>query len=253
MKGATVLTTVDVAPTGGWENFVTLTKTVAFTAGVQTIRLYTVTAGVDYNWFNAVLATNPVANSVAFNPPMVVESGDTYVIPVTYSSLTANEVQVAMLTNTFGWVVGQTQQVAAGSGVLNFTITVPGATAVGNTYIWQTEIRPVGGTWQQRYALAEKVNVQVVNLKSATVGINDRSIGNEISIYPVPVTNILNLKGVENVQKISVYNSVGQLLKQYQKGNETLFNIDVNELKSGIYFVELSNSNEKVTKKVIKK
>jgi hypothetical protein len=254
LKGAAVITTVDVAPTGGWENFVTLTKTITLTAGVQTIRIYTVAAGVDYNWFEFKTAvSNPTTNSVAFNPPMSVESGDTYVIPVTYSSLTANEVQVAMLTNTFGWVVGQTQQVATGTGVLNFTITIPAGTAVGNTYIWQTEIRPVGGTWQQRYALAEKLNVQVVNLKNATVGINDHSFGNEISIYPVPVTNILNLKGVENVQKISVYNSVGQLLKQYQKGNETLFDIDVNELKSGIYFVELSNSKEKVTKKVIKK
>jgi endoglucanase len=252
LKGTAVLTTVDVAPTGGWENFVTLTKTVAFTAGVQTIRLYVVTAGVDFNWFNAVVATTPVVNSVAYTPPMVVESGFTYTVAVTYSSATANDVNVGFYTGAWGFVVGQTQTVAAGSGVLNFTITIPAATAVGNTYIWQTQIMPVGGTYLQRYANIDTPNVQVTNLKSATVGVDVNASGDLVNIYPSPVSSMLHLDGVGGFSKIAIYNSVGQLVKQVQKGTEVLFNIDVQSLKNGMYFIELGNGAEHISKKFIK-
>jgi uncharacterized protein YegP (UPF0339 family) len=377
LKGTSVLSTIDVAPTGGWDNFVTISKSVTLAAGTQTLRILTVVAKLDYNWYNFTQAVappltniainpatststsgtatgttsvtvNPCAetaltayaqlneglwqqttastiteggsiklgpqptsggawswtgpngftsnsreiylnniqitqsgnyissftnscgtkssitniitvnsavnlaeNSVVFNPPMVVESGDTYVIPVTYSSITANEVQVALFSNTLGWVVGQLQQVAAGSGVLNFTITVPAATAVGNTYIWQTEIRPVSGTTQQRYKLAENINVQVTNLKKGTLGF-DALAGDDVSVYPSPVSSMLNVNGVARFTKIAIYNSTGQLVKIYQKSNEDLYRIDVQELKNGIYLVEMRNETERISKKIIK-
>jgi endoglucanase len=252
-KGTTVLTTVDVAPTGGWDTFVTLTKTVSFTAsGTQTISLAVVTAGVDFNWFNAVVATTTVVNSVAYTPNMVVESGDTYTIAVTFSSITANDVNIGLYTAAWGLVVTQTKSVAAGSGVVNFTITIPAATAVGTTYIWQAQIMPVGGTYLQRYANVDKPNVQVTNLKSATLGFDESVNGNDVSIYPSPVSSVLHLSGTDNFNKILLYNCAGQLVKSVQKGSESLFNIDVQNLKNGMYFIEFRNETERITKKIIK-
>jgi len=252
-KGATVLTTVDVAPTGGWDTFVTLTKTVSFTAtGTQTISLAVVTAGVDINWFNAVVATNPVVNSVAFNPTMTVESGDTYTVAVTYSSTTANDVNVGFYTAAWGWVAGQTQTVAAGSGVLNFTITIPAGTAVGTTYIWQTQIMPVGGTYLQRYAVVNKTNVQVTNFKSATVGLPDSMNDDKLMIYPSPVSETLYLEGVDGFTKIDLFNSAGQLVNTFSIKDTNNSSIDMSVYRSGIYFVKLVNSVETKTKRIIK-
>jgi hypothetical protein len=241
LKGTAVLTTVDISPTGGWDNFVTLTKNVTLTAGTQTLRINTVTAGVDYNWFEFKQANGCVATSLTpfaqlnsgmwqqttvstINPGGSIVLGPQPTSGGTWSWTGPN----GFTANTREIRISNIQATQAGSYVSSFTNSCGIKSSISNT-------------------------IEVVSFKSATVGINDRSIENEILIYPVPMTSMLNLKGVENVQKISVYNSVGQLLKQYQKGNETLFNIDVNELKSGIYFVELSNASEKITKKVIKK
>jgi hypothetical protein len=68
-NGTTNLTTVDVAPTGAWETFVTISKPISFTTtGVKTIRLTTVASGVDYNWFNITMPVN-AAPSVSLTAP----------------------------------------------------------------------------------------------------------------------------------------------------------------------------------------
>ncbi len=46
-----VLTTANIAPTGGWQNWVTLTQNVNLQAGTQTIRLYSPAQNWNLNWF----------------------------------------------------------------------------------------------------------------------------------------------------------------------------------------------------------
>jgi endoglucanase len=251
VDGGASLGTFTCPNTTSWTVFKNYSINVVLPAGAHTLRLnYTAAAfNTDYMVFTKYV---PATNTVAFTPPMVVESGDTYTIAVNYSSTTANDVNVGLYTAAWGLVVTQTKSVAAGSGVVNFSITIPAATAVGTTYIWQTQIMPVGGTYLQRYSVVNKPNVQVTNLKSANLGFDESSNTGDVNIYPSPVSNVLHLSGTDNFNKISLYNCAGQIVKSIQKGSESLFNIDVQNLKNGMYFIEFSNETERITKKIIK-
>lgn len=68
-------------------------------------------------------------------------------------------------------------------------------------------------------------------------------------IYPNPVKNTLTVKG-ENMLQISVYNSVGQLVKTIECNSQEVL-IDVNDLQDGMYFINIMNNNgENTTSKV---
>jgi endoglucanase len=64
-SGSTVLATVSIPNTGGWQNWTTITTTVNLTAGSQTIRLQATGTGWNINWWSA--ATNTVTNKLS-NP-----------------------------------------------------------------------------------------------------------------------------------------------------------------------------------------
>lgn len=53
----TSLATINVASTGGWQNWVTVTATAALAAGNQTLRLYAVSGGWNINWLQFSNAT----------------------------------------------------------------------------------------------------------------------------------------------------------------------------------------------------
>lgn len=72
-NGATVLNTVTVPNTGGWQIWQTVTATVNLSAGSQTIRIYsTQTPGWNINWFevksNAAVASVSIALTSGSNP-----------------------------------------------------------------------------------------------------------------------------------------------------------------------------------------
>jgi hypothetical protein len=88
---------------------------------------------------------------------------------------------------------------------------------------------------------------------STTVGINETTINLELSVYPNPTTNVLNLK-VENVDGLiyQLFDKQGKLLE-----NKTVVNtnttINVENLPSSTYFLKVTK-NSQVTKtfKIIK-
>lgn len=63
-KGSTVLATVNIPNTGGWQNWTTVTTTVNLTAGTQTIRLQATGSGWNINWWSAAVSgpSNKILN-----------------------------------------------------------------------------------------------------------------------------------------------------------------------------------------------
>ncbi len=68
-------------------------------------------------------------------------------------------------------------------------------------------------------------------------------------VYPNPATHILNFKTKENKNQFSIFNSLGQLVKQVTADKSSL---DVSDLESGIYFLEIETSNGRAIQKFIK-
>jgi endoglucanase len=56
-KGSTVLATVNIPNTGGWQNWTTVSATVNLTTGTQTIRLQATGSGWNINWWSAATST----------------------------------------------------------------------------------------------------------------------------------------------------------------------------------------------------
>ncbi len=75
---------------------------------------------------------------------------------------------------------------------------------------------------------------------------------NNIKIFPNPMNNHLNITG-ENIQHVKIYNIAGSLAYQTNINNSTSCSINVTNLSSGVYFIEIQDDNNIKLSKIIKK
>ena len=70
-------------------------------------------------------------------------------------------------------------------------------------------------------------------------------VSSELSIFPVPAKNILNIKTNSNISLISaeIFDLQGRLVQKSNIENES---INVQSLTSGTYIILLSDSNNKI-------
>jgi len=86
------------------------------------------------------------------------------------------------------------------------------------------------------------------------LAINELTSQNNYSIYPNPVGNILNIElgTTPYTYFIQIISSTGQILQSHQSNSNTN-QIDVSQLPTGIYFVQLIDKNKQfITRKFIK-
>lgn len=94
------------------------------------------------------------------------------------------------------------------------------------------------------------------NISDATVTevISAAGIAQDVSarytIYPNPVEEVIYITFSENVQRVEILNVLGQKVKPIENVSKT---IDVSDLQSGIYFIQLFVDNDVITKSFIKK
>ncbi|MBL7909868.1 MAG: T9SS type A sorting domain-containing protein [Bacteroidia bacterium] len=167
-------------------------------------------------------------SNVTVNPtPTVTAISNTSLICVgSNANLTANG------ATTYSWSTGATTQSISVSPSVTTNYTVTGTLA--GTGCFNTSI--------------------ITQNVSTCTGIEKNSIyGNEtISIYPNPTSNNITISGVQNVTKIELINSIGQIVFTENSVNATNSVIDLNQLPTGIYFVQLQTEQGSITKKIIK-
>jgi len=71
-----------------------------------------------------------------------------------------------------------------------------------------------------------------------------------LSIYPNPVTTLLNIKSDVGVQQTEVVNTLGQTIKIFGRNDTSL---DVSSFQSGVYFMKITTDNGITVKKFVKK
>lgn len=86
-----------------------------------------------------------------------------------------------------------------------------------------------------------------------TLGINDPSLANAVTVYPNPTNNILNIALAENspIHDYSIVDVSGKVLLN-GKVNASLTAINVESLSTGTYFVKLSGNNAQAVKMFIR-
>ncbi len=93
-------------------------------------------------------------------------------------------------------------------------------------------------------------NVQFSTSSNCTLS-SESFNNNEITLFPNPVKNELNysFEKTISIEKINIYNTLGQLVKQFI-GNQN--SIDLSDLNTGYYHIEFISEEGKLTKKFIK-
>jgi len=104
---------------------------------------------------------------------------------------------------------------------------------------------------QIRWIMADNADVNEGDVKSTGIGkIEDifvtgiliTAINSELTnkprLYPNPCNGSFTLDNPDHIQKVSVFNAIGQLVYQTTQITETL---NIKELKQGIYFVQLAD------------
>lgn len=98
-------------------------------------------------------------------------------------------------------------------------------------------------------------NFGSLNATYSVLGVEDFATLDNISIYPNPSNGILNINknSLVQISKIRIFDSRANLLKEMNADNENQFSsINLSELSKGIYFMEISNNEDKVIKKFLK-
>lgn len=70
------------------------------------------------------------------------------------------------------------------------------------------------------------------------IGVNNPEKERQISVYPNPAKNIINIESEELIREVRVYNTLGEMVLKLEIGNSE-GKVDVSGLENGIYFVEV--------------
>ena len=103
------------------------------------------------------------------------------------------------------------------------------------------------GYWYESDAIIDDVGFwnraltqqEITNLYNASLSTEDFAI-NTIDIYPNPTTSLLNFKSAIQVEKILIYNMLGQLVQE-EKVNALEGSINIENLAQGTYIVKVNN------------
>jgi hypothetical protein len=75
---------------------------------------------------------------------------------------------------------------------------------------------------------------------------------NSIALYPVPSSDILNIKSAVPIVDVKVFNNIGQLLFTVENSKD-IEQLNIEQLSAGMYFVRLMDLEQNyISKKFIK-
>jgi hypothetical protein len=72
----------------------------------------------------------------------------------------------------------------------------------------------------------------------------------EMLVYPNPTNNVLNVQSNLNIEKLSIYNHIGQAVQEVMV-NEKTASINVSSIESGVYFVRIETAEGYSTQKLV--
>jgi hypothetical protein len=111
--------------------------------------------------------------------------------------------------------------------------------------------------WEVKAADCITTRTPVTALVSACSGIDENVTDNSFNVYPVPASNYVNVEFRSNLYgkfNFELRDITGRMVKYFAKdiitGNN-IVTIDISDLSKGLYLLEISNDNFKVTKKII--
>ncbi len=72
----------------------------------------------------------------------------------------------------------------------------------------------------------------------------------EMLVYPNPARNVVNVQSNINIDKLSIYNHIGQAVREVFVNNTTA-SVNVDGIESGVYFIRIETANGYTTQKLV--
>ena len=85
---------------------------------------------------------------------------------------------------------------------------------------------------------------------SNILGVNTKDV--LYNVYPNPTSDFVSINSSANIEEISLYNSIGTLVKRYNP-NVFTYTVDLRELPKGVYFAEVKDTYNTHTEKIVLK
>jgi hypothetical protein len=139
--------------------------------------------------------------------------------------------------------IGNATALTVSGDVLDENIVVPtsGSIAQGDHYL-HIRVQNADGTW----SLYDRKLFEI----DGTLGITPEDLS-EISIYPIPATDYLNIKMPNHIKikSIRLVDMNGKVVVQLQNQVEK---VNVSNLQQGVYLIQITTENGSISKRIIK-
>ena len=273
--GANVINVSVPADQGNTNNFVNFNSaTTCFTSG-QGQRGVSYSGGIGFNTASGIIST-PILNSVASTITgvnLAISSDAASVGKTVFGVLldnagailaqSPNTVLAAGDSNTFksftfptAIAVAANQQVHVGIGQVANAVGFfplgsyanPNLTTVYNTCV------VTGGALTPLTNLGQ-LGIEAVFSGTCTLGVDEVAfINNKIVTYPNPVQNIVTIANTDNlnIKSVSIADLNGRVIKTENFVNATKIDLNVADLASGIYLLNINLDQETIIRKIIK-
>jgi hypothetical protein len=202
----------------------------------------TVYAGYNYHATNA-------ANAWLFSRRLYLTAGTSYSIkfkyktadgatayPENFKVTIGNDKTVAAQTNTLQTYSGITLQTWTQAD-LSFTPSTTGDYYLGFNCF----------STANQYRLA----IDDVQITGGTLSSSNFEKA-DFKLFPNPVNSILNIGSEFNIEKAQILDTNGRVIKEYTSVGKSITEINVSELNSGIYFINIHTEKGKSVKKFVK-
>lgn len=106
-----------------------------------------------------------------------------------------------------------------------------------------------------RYSVTQSGKCGGALSQTSQYALSAQVVNNVIKIYPQPANTYANVEFKSNwkgIITITVLNEMGAVVNVKQTNADSkVYRLDVNALKSGVYYIRLNNNNETVTQKIV--
>lgn len=200
---------------------------------------------------NAAGTLSP-SNNVSYEGSTTLTSGQWYHVVLTYDASIASGSKFKIYLDNAEETLTQTSisGVGIGSGILDGNAHIGIGAYLNSSGSICVNTQRLDAYFDDLYVYNKVLApAEISDLYNGTVSIEKVNIENKMSIYPNPVTNMLHISTEDNINKLSIYNINGSLIRNYENINNT---IDVSSLIKGMYILVVQTDKGITQNKFIK-